>query len=516
MSVAFDRQSPWGDTPTMEAIFARVREAFHDPKSPRYRLVEGVIWGLILLSCVLLVVDLALGSESQSHRWLVRIDHFVLGVFAIEIILRVLTYRPPALDFFSVSKTTRMWTHVVGRLRFCLRPSQLIDIFTVLALFPVLRGLRALRLLRLVHSPRWFPYSNPIGSIIGAFRDNGLLFGFAFSALGFSTMLGGVTFYFIERHAPGTKIDSLGDGLWWAIVTLTTVGFGDITPATDLGRVVASVLMIAGMFTLAMFAGIIGHTLLRSLLRIREEQFRMSNYINHLVICGYNPGARMLLDEVLLEHDPSDTDLVIFAPGERPAEVPPVFFWVTGDPTKESELAKARLTHARAILVVGKREIEPQAADAITILTVFTIRAHLKKQSETEARLAPLYVVAEILEEENVDHVRAAGADEVIESTRLGFSLMSHAVAMPGTSEVMSRVATVGAHSLYMAPLPPSYELPLSFGQLARRLKTDTGALAIGLHDSSADVGHINPDAEHPVSSEHSVIYLAESPVDIE
>lgn len=496
--------------------FQYIQTAFHDRGAASFRIVEGVVWCLIVVSCGLLFLDAGLDVNHEKYYWLLWVDRAVLIAFAIEISLRVVTYTPPEVGFFKFNRTRRKWMHVQGRLRYCLEPINLIDLFTVMALLPALRGLRAIRLLRLIRTPNWFPYTNPVASIIRAFRDNALLYGFAFSALGLATFLGGVTMFFVERGDPTSKVQTLGDGLWWAIVTLTTVGFGDITPATNLGRIVAGGLMISGMFALAMFAGIVGHTLLRSVLRIREEQFRMTNYLNHVVVCGYNPGARMLLDELCLEYRSREADLVVFSDGDRPVDIPPEFIWVEGNPTKESELPKARIAHAKAVLVVGFRHLSPQAADAITILTVFTLRSYLHSHPDNQTRTAPLYIIAEILEEENVSHVRAAGADEVIESTRLGFSLMSHALTMPGTSEVISRVATSGAHSLYMAPLPAVYETPLSFEDLAKRFKQETGALVIGVRDVGADIDRLNPDADFSVQKGLAILYLAEAAIEPE
>ena len=70
------------------------------------------------------------------------------------------------------------------------------------------------------------------------------------------------------------------------------------------GRVVAGFLMVGGMFFLALFAGIVGHTMLHAVLTIREEAFRMSSIIDHVVICGYEPGTRLLLDAIEEEFDP--------------------------------------------------------------------------------------------------------------------------------------------------------------------------------------------------------------------
>ncbi|MDX1622357.1 MAG: potassium channel family protein [Gemmatimonadota bacterium] len=150
--------------------------------------------------------------------------------------------------------------------------------------------------------------------IFAAFRDNALLFGFALSLLGVTVLLGGGTLYLVEA-GPNPDVDDLADGFWWAIVTLTTVGFGDISPVTPVGRVVGAALMVAGLFNLALFAGIVGSTLLGAVLSIREEQFRMAGTIDHVVICGWDAGAL-----VIGLQDRPDEEHAINPPGDRVVE----------------------------------------------------------------------------------------------------------------------------------------------------------------------------------------------------
>jgi voltage-gated potassium channel len=228
------------------------------------------------------------------------------------------------------------------------------------------------------------------------------------------------------------------------------------------------------------------------------------------MICGYDAGARMLLNAILEEIDPEVTRPVIFAAGERPRDVPAEFTWISGDPTKESELDKGRISHASAAIIVGSRAMVPQQADATTILTVFTIRRYLQQQPRTELRVRPLYIVAEILDAENVEHALSAGADEVIETNRLGFSLLSHAIVMRGSGAIMSRVVSSGAHSLYVG-CPP--DQPQTYGELRQRVRAETGALVIGLRDSVSGRDTLNPADDFQVTSSMQIIYLAEKPV---
>jgi len=457
------------------------------------------------VSVALFGLELYLGKDTPD--WLQTLDIAILSFFAGELVLRLVSYRPPALALFDMPPHKRLEEHIFGRLRFLMRPITLIDLITVAALIPQLRGLRALRLLRLIRTWKLFRYSDPIANISRVFRDNGLLYTFAMSLLGIMVLAGGVSLYLVESGV-NPKVNSIPDGIWWALVTITTVGFGDISPVTTAGRLVGGVLMVAGLFTIALFAGIIGHTLLNAVLTIREEQFRMSNYVDHVIICGYGPRSHMLLDAIRKDVNVGSTDVVIFADGDRPPEVDPEYIWIRGDPTKESELDKIRISQARAVILVGSRDMSPQQADAVTILTAFTIRSHLRRKHAENPRLSPVYVVAEILDSENVSHAQTAGADEVIETNRLGFSLLSHAVAVPGTAAVASTVISAGASNIYVGKVPRRVVTPVSFGALSEALKED-GALAIGVRAPDGSDA-LNPTEDLEITADHRVIYLAE------
>ena len=502
----------------MKKVFAALIRAFHEEGARSYRVLHTVIWTMVGLSVLLVVVELVLDELALDAHWsfvpddlrpgLEVFDQLVLAIFVVELVLRVATYPPRKLHFFQQARVDRLQIHLLERLRYCLTPSILIDIVTVLALVPALRGLRAFRALRLVSVGGALRPFRPLEGVIRTFRDNRYLYLTAFGLLGSGTLLGGVSIYLIER-GQNDKIERLADGLWWAIVTMTTVGFGDITPETGVGKMVAAVLMVLGMFTLALFAGIVGHSLLRAVLTIREEQFRMSGYTDHLVICGYDPGSRMLLDTVLRERR-DEREIVVFAPGERTPDIPNEVTWVGGNPTKESELVKVRLTHARSVIVVGGRGESPQAADAATILIVFTIRRFMSWQRETATRVRPLYVVAEILDSENVEHARAAGADEVIETTRLGFSLMAHAVTIPGTAKVLSVLASAEGHSMFVGRIPEEIALPTTFAILGHELKQQLGLLLVGLREAETGEDRFNPPDYTEVTG-GGLIYFAKS-----
>ncbi len=494
----------------MRALADLLHTAFHKRDTRLYRYAQGTVWTLILTSVLLLVVEALLPADSPAVPLVRRVDVGLLSIFAVEILLRVGSYRPPALTVFRRPPGGRLRTHLRGRLQFLMRPIMLVDILAVLALFPELRALRLLRLLRLLRSNRLFRYRNPFAIFLQAFEENGVLFTLAFGVLGMATLAGGTSMYLVEvRDNP--DIATLLDGMWWALVTTTTVGFGDIAPVTGLGRLVGAVMMVAGMFTLALFAGIVGSSLVSSVVSVREEQFRMSDYVNHIVVCGYDQSTHLMLEALRAELDLVENRVVLFDTHERPRDVPPEFVWVQGDPTKESELDKVRLTHAAAVIVPGERDTTPQAADARSILITFTIRSYLSRQrGHVRRRRFPLYVVVEILDSENVDHARKAGADEVLETRKLGYAMIAHAVGYHGTATAMSRVLMSGHHNVYIGVLPGDRKEPVPFGELLVEMQlSKRGGLVVGVRTQAGDEV-INPPKDYVVHPGTQLLYLAE------
>lgn len=490
-----------------------VRDAFHSPNTTVYRWVNGVIFALIFFSIALVGLEVFYPRHENSP-W-EYVDSALVGVFAVELFLRVLTFKPPILEFYHHKPAPAAVRHVVGRLKFLfLRPMNFVDLVCVLEfLHPGFRGLRALRALRLLRSLSWAPRAlRTLAGLERAFSDNRLLYYLGFSVLGGAVLLGGTSLWLIEKDTKG-GVTSLADGMWWALVTITTVGYGDITPAADdpLGRVIAGVLMVAGMVILALFAGIVSNTLLNSVMSIRVEQFRMSDTLGHIVICGYNEGASLLLETLAREIDVATVECVIFAAGERPVNLPIDFRWVQGDPTKESGLDQVRIAHAKAVIVVGSRAELPQNADAITILTAFTLRRYMKKHEDTHRRQRPLYVIAEVLDHENVEHAFAAGCDEVIETTRLGFSLLTHAIDHPGTAALMGGIASADGQNLYVGAMPEDVSSPRTFGSVSNDL-APRGLVVLGMRTPGGR-DRLNPPVSELIPDGAAVIYMAPRPV---
>lgn len=238
----------------------------------------------------------------------------------------------------------------------------------------------------------------------------------------------------------------------------------------------------------------------------------MSGYVNHIVVCGYEMGSGMLLDVLSKEIDFEEQRVVLFGPYERPRELAPEFMWVQGDPTKESELDKARIAYASTVIVIGSRRIKPQQADATTILTVFTIRSAMTKTAIAQKRKKPVRIIAEVLDSENVQHARAAGSDEVIETRRVGYSLLAHTVVYPGVADATSRMVFAGHQNLYVGRIPEGLEAPTTFDRVSEQIHASTGCLVIGIRNPETGNEQINPSGDELVMPGTEILYLSSEP----
>lgn len=132
---------------------------------------------------------------------------------------------------------------------------------TLVLVLPLLRPLRVVQLYEAVQRRRAEPRLSLYGRVIAYGAMSAFLLGFA----------GALAVYQQERYAPGATIRTFGDSVWWACSTLTTVGYGDVTPVTGGGRTIAAVLMFLGLALLGAVTGSFSSWLVQIFRREDEE-----------------------------------------------------------------------------------------------------------------------------------------------------------------------------------------------------------------------------------------------------
>ena len=149
---------------------------------------------------------------------------------------------------------------VVVRLKYMITWPAIIDLLAVLSgLLPMifeidLRILRALRMLRLLKFSRYFKVMN---LLLGVLKEERQSFLAAMFLLTIAMLIASTGIYIFEKDAQPDKFGSIPEAMWWAVATLTTVGYGDVTPITAMGKIFGALITIIGIGTVALPSGIL-------------------------------------------------------------------------------------------------------------------------------------------------------------------------------------------------------------------------------------------------------------------
>ena len=194
---------------------------------------------MIVLNAAAVVLESVPQLDSRWHLAFRVFEKISMTLLALELLARL----------WSIAARPGFEHPVQGRLRYLLRPLTLIDLLVLATVAsPVdLRALLTLRLFRLLHVLGLDRYSRPLRAIRIALaqRIDMLVIGVVMMLL--LLFFAGIALYFVEHSAQPTVFSSIPAAFWWAVVSLTTTGYGDMVPITLLGRLIASVMLIFGV-----------------------------------------------------------------------------------------------------------------------------------------------------------------------------------------------------------------------------------------------------------------------------
>lgn len=215
-------------------------------------IFDVVLLSLILLNVAAFVAETVPRLAAAYGPYFYAFEMFSVGAFTAEYVLRIWSsVEVPFLSRLPPGK---------ARLSFARRGPQIIDLLAILPFYLAqvmnldLRALRALRLLRFLKLSRYSPAMYSLMRVISNERRALLGAGLLLIA---AVLFAATGMYFIEGEAQPDKFGSVPDAAWWAIATLTTVGYGDVTPVTALGKLFGSLVMVTGLCVLALPVAII-------------------------------------------------------------------------------------------------------------------------------------------------------------------------------------------------------------------------------------------------------------------
>ncbi|SFU73618.1 voltage-gated potassium channel [Pustulibacterium marinum] len=221
----------------------KLYEVIYEADTPAGKWFDIVLLFLIFISILVVMLESVKSLDAQYHTELLTCEWIITILFSIEYLLRIICIKKPFKYIFSFYGIIDFFSTIPLYLSFFFVGSH------VLVAFRALRLLRVFRILKLV---RFLGEASQLKEALKASRLKITVF--IYTVLILSVIMG-TLMYLIEGAESG--FTSIPRSIYWTIVTLTTVGYGDIAPATNLGQFIASLIMILGYGIIAVPTGIV-------------------------------------------------------------------------------------------------------------------------------------------------------------------------------------------------------------------------------------------------------------------
>jgi len=237
------------------------------PGDTASKVFDIFIVTLILLNVASMILESVASIQAAMPRWFTVFEYISVAIFSLEYVLRV----------WSCVEEPEYKRPVMGRIRFALTPLALVDLLAVLPFYlPFLnidlRVLRMFRIARIMRIAKLGRYSESLQTLLRVLRTKKEQLVSAVFILLILLVVAASVMYYAEHSAQPQAFSSIPAAMWWAVSTLTTVGYGDVYPITTIGKFMGSIIAVLGIGMFALPTGILGAGFVDELQRKKPSQ----------------------------------------------------------------------------------------------------------------------------------------------------------------------------------------------------------------------------------------------------
>ncbi|MCK4998450.1 MAG: TAXI family TRAP transporter solute-binding subunit [Anaerohalosphaera sp.] len=303
-------------------------------------------------------------------------------------------------------------------------------------------------------------------------------------------LIGTLAMFFSERYN-NKSFESIGES-FWSITIYVLSGFEDRYPVTLMGRLISILIFILSVFFFGAVAGRFAAAFLK-----REDYKMPKDVKDHIVICNWNVRGRRVLAELRHPEGKPDTDIVIIdnnLSNEKDMSSISDFnkvYCINSDPIRHGTLKKAKVSSADTIIILSDGQSpDPDAKSAMIILALLS-----------ECKAKKPHIITEVINIDNSQHLKDAGADETICTTEIGVGILAHCAINKQLSDVYKDLLTYSfeGNEIYIITHDafPDIFIGKTFSQCAQMLyeKRDTRNPVVLLGIRRHDEVILNPRA---------------------
>lgn len=281
-------------------------------------------------------------------------------------------------------------------------------------------------------------------------------------------------FYWIELSEGDDA--RISHAFWWAIVTLTTVGYGDMVPTTVPGRILGGLVMISGIGLVTSLTGNMASMLVEQKAKKRKGLLSVK-VSNHVIILGWNDYAFGLIESLNEQATQKKIHLVIVSDLESQTRDEISFRldmgerlnFVHGSISQANVIARANPDVARNVYVLCQNGMDSKESDQQAIYAVLALR--------TMAPKVPVY--AEIACHENKEHLLRAGANEILVRGEISGRMMGMMGTSPSMWSFFRNLLGIGESAMLQFRICNTEERKLNWGELSSKIRNSSGSLPV-------------------------------------
>ncbi len=229
------------------------------------RISDIVLISLVSLNVLAVILESLPALAKAYGTFFLVFEIFSVAVFTVEYLFRL----------WSAAEEPGQGRYpVMARIRFMLTPMAVIDLIAILPFylgFFVDIDLRFMRVLRLLRVFKLTRYSASMTLLLQVLKEEARSIGAAFFVLFMLIIMAASLTFLVEHEAQPDAFGSIPEAMWWAIITMTTVGYGDVTPVTALGKIFGAVISIISVGMVALPAGLLASGFTEALRRRRKD-----------------------------------------------------------------------------------------------------------------------------------------------------------------------------------------------------------------------------------------------------